>query len=211
MRRPAEAVQAYRRSKTDLGTLDCAKPNYPSTQERRGLFISEPLGKGISEILANRHELGVAPVMIVAGEARIGAEILAFPPAAGALAAGLAQPCDADALARREARGSRTASRNLANDLVARHYSRMARRQISFSDMQIGAANTAGSHTHEDLAFGRLGVGKLYRAERGRLDWPRRVYCHRFHRFTMGSVPDLGPWLGGALAEQGRLIDNSGA
>ena len=59
------------------------------------------VGQRVGEVLAHDGVLGVAAVGVVAGEARLRAEVLVAAPAVRADAAGAAQPGDADALRRR--------------------------------------------------------------------------------------------------------------
>ena len=188
MRGAAEAVKADGRAGPDFGALDRTKADYPRAQKRRGCLVTEAVGYRVGEILAHDHELGIAAVVIVTGEPRAGAEIFAAAAAIRALAAGLAQPRDADARASGgKTRASGAASLDRADYLVAGDDSRMARREVALSYVKVGAANAAGLDTDENLARPGFGVGKLDRAQWIGFDRGGRVYGHRFHRTIAAS------------------------
>ena len=188
MGRAAEAVKADGRAGPDLGALDRAKADYPRAQQRRGRFVAEPVGNRVGEVLAHHHEFGVAAIVVVTGKPRVRAEVLAAAPAPGALAAGLAQPGDADPRAGgSEARASGATAYDRADDLVTGDDSRMARRQVALGDVEVGAADAAGLDTDENLARAGLGHRKLNRKQRIGFDRAGRVYepslsWHRHYR-----------------------------
>src|ERR1700730_6696158 len=194
MRRAAEAVKADGRARPNLRALDRAKADYPRAQKRRGGLVAERVGQRVGKIFAHDHELGIATVVVVAGETSAGAEIFAPAPAIGALAAGLAQPGDANARALSEARAAGAASRDGSDDFMAGDDARMARRKVALGDVEIGAAYTAGLDANENFARPRLGVWKLDRAQRLGLDRGGRVYGHRFHGHPAGEgIKTQGP------------------
>jgi len=55
---------------------------------------------------------------------------------------------------------------HLAHNLVAGNQFGKKRRQITFDDVQIGAANTAGLHTEQEIARCRLGAGHVFDREK---------------------------------------------
>src|SRR5262249_13122934 len=159
-------VEANARARLDLGAADRAIADYSRAEQRRGRLIPELIGNRVGEVLAHDRELGVTAVVIVAGEARVGAKIFTSAPAIYALAAGLAQPRDSDPRAQAEARASGTASCDRADDLVAGNDSRKTWRQIALGNVEIGAAYAAGPDADENLALPGLGDRKLDRKQR---------------------------------------------
>src|SRR5581483_1688128 len=189
MGRAAEAVEPDSCARTDVGAADRAIADYPGAHQRRRRLVAERVGNRVSEVLADDGILRVAAVVIVAGEARVGAEILAAAPAICARAAGFAQPGHPDARARREARAALAASRDRPDDLMAGNYAWMARRQVALGDVQVGATYPAGADPHADFTRPGLGLGNFDRAQRVGLDRRWRIHRHRFHR---ASPPRAG-------------------
>ena len=64
----------------------------------------------------------------------------------------MAEPGEADALARMQALDAGTDFVDPADDFVARDDGRQRVRQLAIDDVQIGAANAAGQDTHADFA-----------------------------------------------------------
>ena len=118
MRRTAEAIKPDRRIGLDAGPLHRAIADDPGAQQRRGFLIAQPLRQAVGEILAHDRVLGVSAVMILSGEAGVGAEVFVAAPAIDAGAAGLAQPRDSDPLAGLETIRAGTASLNHADHLM---------------------------------------------------------------------------------------------
>jgi hypothetical protein len=97
-----------------------------------------------------------APVSLIARELGVIAKIFLSMRAKGAVAAGVSEPADADALSAPEA-GDAVAERvYVRHDLMAGNNGGAARRQIAVDDMQVGAANGAGSDLQQKLPWPRL-------------------------------------------------------
>src|SRR5208283_5845429 len=90
----------------------------PGAQQwcRRNVAVTVGQRKAIPCV--GEHIVRVAAIDLVAGEARLGTEILATAGAERAVSAGRAQPWDPDALAHNMSRDSAPAGDDLADDLV---------------------------------------------------------------------------------------------
>jgi hypothetical protein len=75
-----------------------------------------------------------------------------------------ADPCDADAAARRQVPGR--ALHDFPDDLVAWDQLWPQSWQISFDNMQVGAAYAAGDYPQENVTRLKLGPGHFFHAER---------------------------------------------
>ena len=121
--------------------------------------------------------LGVAAVQLVAGEARLRAEILVAATAEAALAARPAEPRHADPVAL--AHGVDVASRPLhrGDDLVSEDERELRQRQIAVDDVQIGATDAARPDAQQHLARRDGGDGQIGRPQGA----AGRVEQHRAH------------------------------
>src|SRR5690606_15025514 len=88
-------------------------------KQRRRLHVAGPLRNAKAVGCVGDRILGVAAVDLVAGEARPVAQVLMAAHAVGADSAGVAEPRDADAVARRELRHAAAELVDAADDLVA--------------------------------------------------------------------------------------------
>src|SRR5208282_5578512 len=113
-------------------------------EQRRSLLVPKRGGNRISKLLAHHRSLGVAAVFVIAGEARVRAEILAPAPAIDARPAGLAQPRDSDPIADLKALASVAASLDHAYHLMTGNHARQPRRQVALGDVQVCPAYAAG-------------------------------------------------------------------
>src|SRR6202050_4717586 len=155
MRRAAESIKAHRHARLDRRALDGAVSNDSRAQQRRRFFIAKRVGNAIREVFSNRRAFGVSTIVIVAGEFRVGAEVLAPAFAVDAGAASLAQPCDADALPDLESRASRTYRLDDADDLMARNDVFAMHRQGAPGNLQLRGASPATSPAPQDLTRGQ--------------------------------------------------------
>jgi hypothetical protein len=143
---------SYRRARSHLGAPDRPIADYPGAQQRRGFVIRERRRDRIGILLAHHREIGVAAVVVVTGEARIRAQILAAPPTIDTRPASLAQPSDSDAIAGPKARASGAASLDHTDHLMAGNDARVPGREISFRDMQVGPTYTAHADADQNFA-----------------------------------------------------------
>jgi hypothetical protein len=127
------------------------KADQARAQQRRGVGIVVAVGQGEAETLVGGAVLGESAVAVIAGERRLVTEVLAVHAAECAVAACLAEPRDADPLADRETLRLRSARDHLTHDFVARHDAIPVRRQFAVDDVQVGAADAAGQHFHQDV------------------------------------------------------------
>src|SRR5260370_11187557 len=161
MGRAAEAIEADGRAAPALGALDRAKTNYPGAKQRRRIRVANQTRKRIGKVLAQGGELRITAVMVPSGEARIGAEILAFAPAIRTYSAGLTQPCDPDAYAGFESSAARAHSLYHSYNFMAGDDTRTLRLKVALRDMQIGPAYATTFDTDEDFARTRLRRGDI--------------------------------------------------
>src|SRR5690606_23917313 len=111
----------------------------------------------------NRHAEGfvrngvlrIAARQLVAGEARVRAQILAPGATVTAVPARAAEPRDADSVAGPKARGAVADGFDAADDLVTRHERQRGLRQLAVDDMQIRAADGARLDAQQHLARAR--------------------------------------------------------
>ena len=86
---------------------------------------------------------GVSAVERVAGEERIFAEVFLVPAAIEALAAGIAQPRHAEAVADAEFLGALACLDDRTDNLVSRNEGELGVGQFAVDDMQVGPADPA--------------------------------------------------------------------
>jgi hypothetical protein len=132
------------------GDADAAKANDPGTKQWGNVDIVEAGRHGIGEVGTHLNVFGVTTVDGVAGEDGIIAEVFQLVMAVPATAVNSAHPRDADAGACGKF-GSGSFD-DLADDLVAGNQARTKRRQVSFDDVKVGAADSAGEHSKDDVA-----------------------------------------------------------
>ena len=141
----------------EVGQAQRAVADDPRAEERCGRHVVETVGQEVGVGLVDEGELGVAPVDVPAGEARVEAEVL---PAGGAEAtapAGVGEPRDADALSLPPAGATRPDRVDGADHLVAGRHQVAVRRQVALGQMQVGPAHPAGEDPEADLPGSRLG------------------------------------------------------
>ena len=109
-------------------------------------------GKAVSHV--RDTELGVSAVDVVAREARAVAEILTAGRAVGAFATRPAQPWNADAIAGSKPRVTGRLDYG-SNNLVAEDQRQLRPSQLAVEDVQIGTADRARVHAHQQLAVSR--------------------------------------------------------
>src|SRR5215212_2533952 len=134
-------------------------------------------------------ELRKAAVARVAREQRIVAEVLVTRGAVGALPAGVAEPGNADALARREPLRPSPERIDDAHDLVAGDQRQFRMLEVALHDVEVRAAHRAGLDPHADFAGPGFRRRNLLQAER--LADPSQH--HGLHERRSKSVAAL-PW-----------------
>jgi branched-chain amino acid aminotransferase len=166
------------------GHLQGAPADQPGAeQRRRGHRVVKAIEReGIGRI--GNDMGGKAPVAGEAGELRRVAKVLVTLGAIGTVAAGMAQPRNADASADVEAVHVGAERVDAADDLVARHDGQRAAGKLAIDDMKIGAADGAGLDPDADLARTGTGQGAVFPDER-RADL---VQDHRPHRVGRGGA-----------------------
>ena len=116
-------------------------------------------------------------VAVVAGEARRIAQVLAAAGAEGAVAATVAEPGHADAIADPVRIHSGSERLDHADDLVAGHDGQHRQRQVAIHHVEVRAADGAGQHAQAKLAGARLGQRPMFHPQR--LTWAGEH--HRLH------------------------------
>jgi hypothetical protein len=91
------------------------------------------------------------------------------------------QPGDSDARAEREAASPGAEFLDHADNLVPWNDGRLARRQFTLDDVQVGAANAAVADADENLAISRLRHRDVSELQRRGGDWCRSVKQAGFH------------------------------
>jgi hypothetical protein len=143
VRRGAKAVQPQALA---VGEPQSAIADQPSAEQRRRREILEPVGNRKAEALVRDAPLRVAAVDVVAGEARVVAEVLA---AAAAVAAGAVRP--------REPRDAEPpAVVRDADDLVPEGQRQLRPVELAVDDVEIGPADPAGEHAQQHLSRRRV-------------------------------------------------------
>ena len=146
-------------------------------EERRGVGGAQAGREGEAVALVGHGVLGVAAVEVVAGEACVGAEVLAARPAEAAGAAGPPQPGNADPRAGVEARDVGAEGDDFAHDLMAEHERELGVGQLAVDDVQVGAAHAARRDPQQHLVRSGNGHRQARFAQRP----PRGVEEHRAH------------------------------
>ncbi len=149
--------------------------------------IIDAFWQHVREILANRGELGVAAVLVIAGIARAFAQVLATGPAELARAAGGSQPGDSNAVAYLAVMATRSERDHGAHHLMAGDDRKGHRFQVPFDNVQVCATGRAAVNPDQHLAGTRFRVGQLLELERCGVD--RRVLAEDggSHDKTIGT------------------------
>ena len=164
MRRRAEAVEAEA-----LGIArhrERAITDEPGAEQGCSLGVAPVAAHGQAVALVGDAVVAIATVTRVAGEERVGAQVLPPAPAIAAGAAGPAEPGDADALTLAESLDARAQGRNSAHDLVPRHDRKPGLGEVAVHHVEIGAANTADRDPDQNFAGAGLGNRPLLQGKR---------------------------------------------
>src|SRR4029079_4202543 len=106
-------------------------------------------------------EFGVASVVVPSGEAGVGTEIFSTRRAEPADGARVPSPPDSPAVTDLETRCLRAVHHDSADDLVTGCDGTSMRRQVTHDDMEVGATDTAGRNSYEQLVRSRSGYTEL--------------------------------------------------
>jgi hypothetical protein len=139
-----ETEQTHTLSVLDACNPKTTKTDDAGTQERCGVQIIQPIGKGKDKIGTGECILGVSAVHGIAGKSSRIAQVLKVVLAIPALPISPANPGNSDAGARRQA--GRSAFDDLTNDLMTRNQFFTEFWKLAFHDVQIGTADTACAH-----------------------------------------------------------------
>ena len=153
-------------------------------EQRRRFRIAVALGQREAEALVGDHGFGEAAVEVVAGEARLRAQVLPAGQAEPARAASPAEPRHADALPGREPLRSRARRVHDTHDLVAGHDRPAEVGQLAVDDVQVGAAHAARADAQPHLAGPGLGPRPFDETQR----LARSVEDERSHRAAPPAV-----------------------
>src|SRR5437879_8704160 len=105
-----------------------------------------------TKALVGNAELGIAPVDVIAGEARVDAKVLEPSAAEAAGFVDVAKPGDAEAVTARKSLGALAGRLDPTDDHVADHERELGLAQLAVHDVEVRAAHGADRDTDEDLA-----------------------------------------------------------
>jgi hypothetical protein len=141
--------------------------------------------------LRNDHGLCVSAVHVVAGEARLHAQVLEALPAIITLPAGGVEPRNSYPIAGAKLADSGADGFHETDDLVARYYGQSRERQVPFHSVQICMTKATGPHSHADFP----GLGnwdrKVNQAQRVFFSGSRLFERHSAH--AKAEVYLIGP------------------
>src|SRR5437867_650600 len=197
----AEAVDAEPAAGRRLAPLERPVPDDARAEERRGVGIAEGRRDPIGERRGRDRVVREAAVGVVASELGALAEVLAARRAVRAGAARAAQPREAHARARLEARRPGARALDPADDLVAGNDRRPDERQVALDEVEVGATDAARADPDEDFVRARLGDRALLEAEGLVLD--RGLGGEHEHPHT-GGAPMWAPHPPSALIPSPR-------
>lgn len=129
-----------------------AVSDQPGAEQRGGMHIVEGGRQREAVPRVGDRVVGIAAVDLIAGEARRVAKVFLSRYAVPALPAGVAEPRHADAVSQRQARDAIAQHRDRTDDLVAGHDRIVNVGQLVVDDMQIGAADAAGTDLDQHLS-----------------------------------------------------------
>ena len=154
MSRSSESVEAQALARLYLTQAQCSAAYDSSTEQRCGLLIREYFWNGIGKFLGDDYVFGIATVYMIAGETCTFTEVLVFPLAERALAAGRIKPGNTDSVAYFKARGIFSELIYNSNNLMAGDYRKLYLRKFPFYGMKVSMADTADFDPEKD----RIGV-----------------------------------------------------
>ena len=123
------------------------------------MLIVKRFWDGVGVILWNDGVVGVAAVLIPAGEAGVSAKVFIAANAEAASPARSPEPCDSGAVANLKAPGAFAQRVHGPNHLVPGDDARPPQRKVSLNDMEVGATNAACPHPKTDRTALRLWNG----------------------------------------------------
>ena len=156
VRRPAEAVNAEAPSRGQVRALQRPVPDDAGTEQRCSFHVTECLRQRVGVGLVDHGVVGVASVQVPPREARCEAEVLASRRTESAHAARVRQPGHADAIADGPSRRAVAETLDRPDDLVPRGHLWAMDREVALGHVEVGAADTAGSHADANLTRCRL-------------------------------------------------------
>ena len=144
MRCGTEAVEAdsLRISGQAVGPV----ADQPCAQEWRRLHVRKAVGQREAVALVGDRLLREAAVDVVAGEARLGAEVLPPAQAVVAAAAGPGEPRHSEPLSHGKPLRALPQRAYGPDDLMAEHERHVRSPELAVQDVEIGAAHAAGVH-----------------------------------------------------------------
>jgi hypothetical protein len=142
---------------------EAAEADDAGAEKRSDVGVVEGVGQWVDKVGADDGVLGVASVDGVAGEGGVVAEVFFLAEAEGAGAVGAADPGDADTGVCGEFGSG--AFKYLAYDLVAEDEGLVDEGEISFEDVEVGAADSADKNSKEDVIRDEGGFGDVFESE----------------------------------------------
>jgi hypothetical protein len=123
------------------------------------VYVIEAGGQRIDEIGARQGVFGIASVDRVSGKYGMVAEVLIAVAAMPAIAVHATHPGNPDTHAGRKIRGR--ALHDFANDLMTRDQARTKCWQVSFHNVEVGTADSAGENAEQHMPGFELGTRDL--------------------------------------------------
>ena len=139
----AEAEETEPLARHDSRELERPIADDPGAKKGRRGFVGKRFREAVEEALGRDSILRVAAVHVVAGEARLVAEVFLAPPAEEAATATKVKPGESHALAEPQAVSALSEAIHSPDDLVARHEGEPGEWKLALHFMEIGVAEPA--------------------------------------------------------------------
>src|SRR5208283_713761 len=165
MRRRAKTEESNPLASSHTRHPQAAEADDAGAQQRRRVQVIQFLRQLEDKIAARRGKLRVTAIDGVAGEHRLIAKIFFSTPAIRTGSIHPADPGNADSRTDRQV--CSCSLHDIADYLVAGDERVLSRRQFSIYDVQIGAADPAGTHPKQNLPSGKLRFRSLLYLKRG--------------------------------------------
>ncbi len=180
VRRRAETVEA--KPLRVAGEAQCAIADKAGAQKRCGVRIVVTLRHTQTEPPVGHQVFRIAAVQVVAGEARLVAEVFAVAAAIPTFATGPAEPRHAETFAGFEFGHAGAERRHTAHHLVPRYHRQLAAGELSVMNVQVSAAHAAGGHLEQHFPGSGFRHGYLPRRERSAATFQH--HGHHVHAFA---------------------------
>ncbi len=124
-------------------------------------------------------------MLVIAGKPSAFAQVLLTAPAVDAFSARMAQPCYADSLAERKSLRSCPEPIYYPHDLMSRNNRMSRKRQLTFDNVKVRAADAAGPYPDPDFSRAGEGSGSSIHLRGADSTGAHSFKHHRFHDFPL--------------------------